>query len=327
MAVPTGTYQTFQSKGIKEDLADVIYRISPTTTPFMSAIPKVKASNTFHEWQTQDLASISNNAQIEGDDISSFATVTPTTRLGNYTQISTKNVVISGTNQAVKAAGRNNEMAYQMSMKSLELRRDMESALCSAANGSAAPVSNALTTALSSGGAGAARYLRGLEGWIATNVDMGVGGVAPVYTMGSWASCVDGTQRAFTESQLKNVLQLIYAQGGDPDMIMVGASQKQTFSTFTGGSTRFDKAEDKSVTASVDVYISDFGTLKVVPNRFQRTKTAFILETEKWALATLRSFETTDLAKTGDSDKKLITVEYTLEARQEKSSGAVKDLL
>ena len=327
MAIVTGTYQTFQAKGIREDLTDIIYRITPTKTPFLSAIPKVKATNTFHEWQTQDLAAVTANAQIEGDDVSSFTAVSPTVRLGNYTQISTKNVVISGTNQAVKAAGRNNEMSYQLSMKSAELKRDMEAALCSAANGVSGAVSNATTSATHAGSTSAARYLRGLEGWIATNVDLGASGVAPVYTMGSWAAPTDGTQRAFTESQLKNVLQLAYAQGGEPDMIMVGASQKQTFSTFTGGATRMDKAEDKSVTAAVDVYISDFGSLQVVPNRFQRTRTAFVLETEKWALATLRPFETVDLAKTGDADKKLLTVEYTLESRQEKASGAVKDLL
>ena len=327
MAIVTGTYQTFQAKGLREDLTDIIYRITPTKTPFLSAIPKVKATNTFHEWQTQDLAAVTANAQIEGDDVSSFTAVSPTVRLGNYTQISTKNVVISGTNQAVKAAGRNNEMSYQLSMKSAELKRDMEAALCSAANGVSGAVSNATTSATHAGSTSAARYLRGLEGWIATNVDLGASGVAPVYTMGSWAAPTDGTQRAFTESQLKNVLQLAYAQGGEPDMIMVGASQKQTFSTFTGGATRMDKAEDKSVTAAVDVYISDFGSLQVVPNRFQRTRTAFVLETEKWALATLRPFETVDLAKTGDADKKLLTVEYTLESRQEKASGAVKDLL
>jgi hypothetical protein len=326
MAAIANTYQTFQAKGIREDLSDIIYKITPTKTPFLSAIPKVKASNTFHEWQTQDLAAVTANAQIEGDDVSTYTAATPTVRLGNYTQISTKNVIISGTNQAVKAAGRNNEMSYQMSLKSAEIKRDMEGALCSAANGVAGAVSNATTTATHAGSSSAARYLRGLEGWIATNVDLGASGVAPVYTMGSWAAPTDGTQRAFTEAQLKNVLQKAYTEGGEPDLIMVGPGQKQTFSTFTGGNTKFDKSEDKSITASVDVYVSDFGTLKVVPNRFQRSRTAFVLETEKWALATLRPFDTVDLGKTGDADKKMIVVEYTLEARQEKSSGAVKDL-
>lgn len=327
MAAIANTYQTYTAKGIREDLTDIIYRITPTKTPFLSAIPKIKATNTFHEWQTQDLAAVTANAQVEGDDVGTFTAATPTIRLGNYTQISTKNVIISGTNQAVKAAGRNNEMSYQLSLKSAEIKRDMEAALVSAANGVSGAVSNATTSATHAGSASAARYLRGLEGWLATNLDLGVGGVAPVYTMGSWAAPTDGTQRAFTESQLKNVLQLAYAQGGEPDLIMVGASQKQTFSTFTGGNTRFDKSEDKSLTAAVDVYISDFGTLQVVPNRFQRTRTVFVLETEKWALATLRPFDTVDLAKTGDADKKLLTVEYTLESRQEKASGAIKDVL
>lgn len=327
MAAIANTYQTYTAKGIREDLTDIIYRITPTKTPFLSAIPKIKATNTFHEWQTQDLAAVTANAQVEGDDVGTFTAATPTIRLGNYTQISTKNVIISGTNQAVKAAGRNNEMSYQLSLKSAEIKRDMEAALVSAANGVSGAVSNATTSVTHAGSASAARYLRGLEGWLATNLDMGVGGVAPVYTMGSWAAPTDGTQRAFTESQLKNVLQLAYAQGGEPDLIMVGASQKQTFSTFTGGNTRFDKSEDKSLTAAVDVYISDFGTLQVVPNRFQRTRTVFVLETEKWALATLRPFDTVDLAKTGDADKKLLTVEYTLESRQEKASGAIKDVL
>lgn len=129
MAIVTGTYQAFQAKGLREDLSDIIYRITPTKTPFLSAIPKVKATNTFHEWQTQDLAAVAANAQIEGDDTSSFAAVTPTTRLGNYTQISTKNAIISGTNQAVKAAGRSNEMSYQLSMKSAELKRKQHCAL------------------------------------------------------------------------------------------------------------------------------------------------------------------------------------------------------
>ena len=327
MAIITGTYQQFQAVGVREDLSDIIYRITPTKTPFLSAIPKVSADNTFHEWQTQDLAAVAANAQIEGNDIATFTAVTPTARLGNYTQISTKNVIISGTQQKVKSAGRKNELAYQLSMKAAELKRDMEAGLLGAAAGITGAVSNAGTSATCAGSTSAARYLRGLEGWIATNSDLGASGVAPVYTMGSWAAPTDGTQRAFTEAQLKNVLQLVYVQGGEPDILMVGASQKQTFSGFTGNSTRFNDAEDKTANAAIDVYVSDFGSLTVIPNRFQRTRTAFIIETDKWALATLRDFATVDLAKTGDADKKLLTVEYTLEARQEKASGVIRDLL
>jgi hypothetical protein len=280
----------------------------------MSGIGKSKASNTLHEWQTQDLSAASNNAQIEGDDVATFNAATPTVRLNNRTQISTKSVVVSDTQTSgMNPAGRKNELAYQISLRSLELKRDIETALT---QNSTAVV----------GSASVGRQTRGLEGWIATNNDMGAGGVAPVYNGGNTAA-TDGTQRAFTESQLKNVLQLIFTQGGEPDTIMVGPSQKQTFSTFTGGTTKFDKSEDKSLTAAIDVYVSDFGTLKVVPNRFQRSRTAFILQMDKFKLAMLRPFETKVLGKTGDAEKRLITVEYALEALQEKASGAVRDVL
>lgn len=310
MTAPTNTFQTYQAIGNREDLADVIYRIAPTVTPFLNLCAKATATGTLHEWQTQDLASAANNAQIEGDDAAAAA-VTPTVRLNNRTQISTKTVIVAGTQQAVKTAGRKDEMAYQLSLKSLELKRDMETALTQ-------------NTTTVTGAAATARQLRGLEGWLATNGDLGATGVAPNY--GTNTAPTDGTQRAFTEAQLKNVLQQIFAQGGDPDTILVGPTQKQTFSTFTGGNTRFDKSEDKSLTAAVDVYVSDFGTLNVVPSRFQRARSAFILQSDKWAVAYLRSFQPVNLAKTGDADKKQIIVEYTLEARQEKSSGVVRDL-
>ena len=311
MAAPTNTLQTYQAKGIREDLEDVIYRIAPTETPFLSAIAKAKAASTYHEWQTQDLATAANNAQIEGDD-STAAAVTPTSRIGNYTQISSKTVVVSGTQQAVNTAGREDELAYQVSLKGLELKRDMEVALTQ-------------NTAFAVGAAGTARQLRGLEGWVSTNNDLGVGGAAP--NIGTNTAPTDGTQRAFTETQLKNVLQLAWAQGGKIDLLMMGGTQKQTFSTFTGGSTRYDKSEDKEVTAAVDVYISDFGTITAKPNRFQRARTVFALQTDMWSVATLRAMQTTPLAKSGDADKRLLLVEYTLAARQEKSSAAVRDVL
>lgn len=277
----------------------------------MSGIGKASADNTLHEWQTQDLAAAANNAQIEGDDASAVA-ATPTTRLNNRTQISTKTIIVSGTQiSGMNPAGRKNELAYQVSLKGLEMKRDMETAL----------TQNTVTV---TGNSTTARQLRGLEGWLATNNSLGVGGVAPSYATNTAAT--DGTARAFTEAQLKTVLQSIFTEGGEPDMIMVSGTNKQTFSTFTGGGTRFDKAEDKSVTASVDVYVSDFGTLKVVPNRFQRSRTAFILQMDMWKLATLRPMQTVELAKTGDAEKRELIVEYTLEACQEKSSGSVRDL-
>lgn len=312
MTAPTGTLQTYQAIGNREDLTDVIYRISPTDTPFMNGIGKTKAKNTLHEWQTQDLAAAANNAQVEGDDAVAD-TATPTVRLNNRTQISRKTVIVSGTqNDGMDSAGRKNELAYQISLKGLELKRDMETAL----------TQNGTTV---TGSSTVARQTRGLEGWVATNNDLGATGVAPNYNTNTAAT--DGTARTFTEAMLKNVIQLSWAQGGNPSIIMLGGTQKQTFSTFTGSSTRFDKGEDKQLTAAVDVYVSDFGTLKAMPNRFQRARTAFVLEPGRWKVAFLRAMQTTPLAKTGDAEKRMLITEYTLEAGQEKSGGAIRDLL
>ena len=308
MAAPTNTYTTATAIGNREDLTDVIYRISPTATPLLNMATKAKAANTLHEWQVQDLAAaVANNAQVEGDDATAKS-VTVTQRLQNRTQISAKTVIVSGTQQAMNPAGRKDELAYQLSLASLELKRDMESSLTQ--NSTAAT---------------GTRTSRGLVGWVVDNKDAGVGYVAASYT-GNTAQ-TDGTQRAFTETQLKNVLQACFTNGGEPDTIMVGPAQKQTFSTFTGNTTRFDKSEDAKLYAAVDVYVSDFGTLNVIPNRFQRTRDAFVLQSDKLAVAYLRPFSTVELAQTGDAMKRQLVVEYTLECRAPKAHGAIYDLL
>lgn len=305
MGAPTNTFLTTAAIGNREDLTDIIYRISPTVTPLLNMAAKGKAEATLHEWQTQDLASAAANAQAEGDDAVAVA-VTPTVRLSNRTQISSKTVSVAGSQQAVNAAGRKDEMGYQMGLKSLELKRDMEFAL----------TQNDVT-------ATSPRQLRGLLGWVVDNTSNG-GGTLASYVNNTGNT--NGTARAFTEAQVKSVLQLQYTAGGEPNVIMVPPLAKQTFSTFTGNATRMDKSEDKTLTASVDVYISDFGELKVVPNRFQRTRDVFILQSDKLAVSYLRPFKTTDLAKTGDADRKQLIVEYTLEVRAPKAHGAVYDI-
>ena len=306
MAAPTNTFTTATAIGNREDLTDVIYRISPTATPLLNLAAKAKASNTLHEWQVQELASaVTNNAQVEGDDATAKA-VTVTTRLQNRTQISTKNVTVSGTQQAMNPAGRKDELAYQLSLASLELKRDMESSLCQNDVAGTSP-----------------RTSRGLRGWVVDNVDRN-GGTLASYTGNTGYTA--GTQRAFTETQLKTVLQSVFTNGGEPDTIMVGPAQKQTFSTFSGNSTRFDKGEDAKLYAAIDVYVSDFGTLNVIPNRFQATRDAFVLQSDKLAVAYLRPFSTVELAQTGDAMKRQLVVEYTLECRAPKAHGAIYDL-
>ncbi len=315
MAQVTGTYSQYDAKGLREDLSDLIYSISPTETPFMSGIGKEKATAVLHEWQTDSLASaVSNNAQIEGDEIG-FSAPSATTRVNNRTQISRKSVIVSGTLDSVSKAGRNNELAYQISKASKELKRDMESSLC--ANNSSVV-----------GDDSTARELAGLAGWIQTNNDAGSGGangqVSSVDVPGT--ARTDGTQRAFTESQLKNVIKKCWDEGGDPSMIMLGSFNKQVLSGFTGGSTRFDPAENKRLVAAVDVYESDFGSMTVVPNRFSRSRDCFVLQPDMWATAFLRDFSLMDLAKTGDATKQALLAEYTLVSKNEKASGAVFDL-
>ena len=309
MAAPTNTFLTTAAIGNREDLIDIISRISPTKTPFLSMCGSTKATATLHEWQTQDLASAASNAQLEGDDATAAA-VTPTVRLSNRTQISTKNVTVSGTQQAVLSAGRGkDEMAYQMGLKSAEIKRDIEFGLTQNSTAAASP-----------------RTTRGLVGWTGDNVDAGAGYVAPVYTTATGTAQTDGTQRAFTEAQLKNALQKIYTAGGEPDMILLPTLAKQTFSGFTGNSTAQRKAEDETIYASVDVYKSDFGTLKAVPSLFQRTRDVWILQSDKWNVAWLRPYATKDIAATGDAVKKQLVAEYALEALNPKSSGAVLDI-
>ena len=137
----------------------------------------------------------------------------------------------------------------------------------------------------------------------------------------------DGTQRAFTEANLKTVLQNIWTSGGKPDVIMTGAFNKQVFSTFTGRATQIEPTAPKKIIAAVDTYESDFGVLKVVPNRFMRSRDVLILQMEMWAIAYLngRRMISLPLAKTGDSDRRMMLSEYTLVARNEKSSGGVFD--
>lgn len=310
MAQPVNAFATNDAVGIREDLTDVIYNVDPTETPFFSGVSKVSAAQTFHEWQTDSLADASaDNAAIEGDDTAPQA-ITPTVRLGNYCEIPKKSFVISGTLEAVNKAGRNREAAYQKVKKAKELRRDFETSLLS-------------NRARSAGSDVAARRLAGLGSWIATNTSADGGGSDP--TGNGTDARTDGTTRAFTETLLKAVLQSCWNEGGDPETIMVGSFNKQAFSAFTGGATKFDKTEDKKLTAAVDVYVSDFGELTVIPNRFQRPRDVWVLQMDMFAVATLRSLFTEPLAKTGDSEKWHMLMEATLVSRNEKASGGVFD--
>ena len=308
------TYQTYTAIGQREDLSNVIYDISPTDTPIMSSIGKSKATAVYHEWQTDSLAAATtNNAAVEGDDATD-ATMSPTTRLGNYTQIVQKTVKISGTLDAVDKAGRKSEKAYQLAKASAEIKRDIET-IISANQGRSA------------GNSSTARKLGSLLSWITTNSSVGTSGADPT-TIGV-STRTDGTARSFTETILKDVIQQVYSSGGNPKILMVGAYQKQAVSAFAGIAAQRYMApsnEPTTIIGAADVYMSDFGTVSVVPNRFMRTRDALVLDPEYAALAYLRPFATNELAKTGDSEKTQILAELTLEVRNEAAHGIAADL-
>ena len=314
MTLETNAFTSYASIGNREDLSDVIYRISPTDTPFLSGIDKEKASGVYHEWQTQALASASSsNAHLEGDGEAAVA-ATATVRLGNYCQISKKLPRVTGTEMVIDKAGRGNEMAYQEMLKGAELKTDIESALL------------ASTTAQNAGNTTTIRRAGPCHSYLATNVD--VTSTSSNNGNGTTVSTPNDTTRAFTESLLKSVLQAIWTQGGKPDVVMTGAFNKQQFSTFTGRSSVTEDAKAKKITANVTAYESDFGTLKVVANRFQRARDVFVFQMDMWAIAYLngRRMVSEELGKTGDSIMKHIISEYTLVARNEKSSGWIADL-
>ena len=282
MAQPSQTFDTYDSIGEREDLSDVIYNISPTDTPFLSSASKTQATAVLHEWQTDSLAAASStNAVIEGDEATANA-ITATTRLSNSSQILDKVVTITGTQEAVDKAGRASEIAYQIAKAAKELKRDLESSLTA---------NNAEVT----GGSSTAREMGGLGAWVITNDVFGSGG-ASGNGIGDTAR-TDGTQRVFTETQLKSVIKSVWNAGGNPQIIMVGPFNKQKLSGFTGNSTRFDAGADATLYTSVDVYASDFGQTQVIPNRFSRDRDAWVLDMDYWGVAFLRDFSMHELAK------------------------------
>lgn len=312
MAQPSNTFDTYDAIGIREDLFDGIFNVDPDETPFLAKISKVKASNTFHEWQTDALDSPSAmNTNIEGDDTVA-GVITPTVRLGNYTQILKKSVSIPGTLEATDRAGRAKEMGYQLLLKGKALKTDLESSVFA-------------NTARVTGSSSVARVLAGIPTWMTSNTDAGSGGADP--TTVATTARTDGTQRAFTEAQLKAVLKLIWDNSGrKPDCMFLGSFNKQVASGFTGNSTRFDKGETKKLFAVIDVYEYDFGGIDIIPSRHVRERDAIVVTSDMWSLAELRSMFQERLAKTGDSEKFHVLMEATLVSRNEKASGIIADL-
>ena len=319
MAIITNTFTRYSAVGIREDLANVIFNISPQTTPFISNMTKKKkVSNTFFEWQTSTLANPSANHHIDGDDISSFQAITPTVRLGNYTQISRKDFIIADNlGGALDTAGRRSDIALAIAEKGDELKRDMEFNLCG------------LHHAAAGGNASTARKTAPLTSWLTSNTSNGTNGTNPTLSGGvPNAGPTNGTQRAFTEPMLKAVVQSMYSNGGDPKFLMVGPHVKTVVSGFAGIAAQRYQAPDgpTQIIGAADVYVSDFGSISIVPNRFSRARDAYVVDPDMVEMATLRPIQSEELAKTGDASKFLLLAEYGLQVNNEAGLGVIRDL-
>jgi len=293
MAVPTDTRLTYGAVGIREDLSDIIYNIAPEETPFMSGIGRSSCDNTYFEWQTDTLNGGNDNRKLEGDDATIIAVDEPE-RVGNWTQISTKAVQSSGTAEAVDFAGRKSTQAYQMAKRAKELKLDMESMLLE------------LSEAGSAGTSSAARATKSVGSWITTNAVVGT---------------------AVSEDDIKEVMELCWEAGAKPTVLMCDGVVKQAISALSQSVSELrTAANDKSpayVVAAVDIYVSDFGNLQIVPNRLMPAQTGYFLDYEYWDVAYLRPFMTHDLARTGDSISQLLVVEYGLRSKNEAANGKV----
>ena len=318
MAIVTNTFTTFDAKGIREDLSNVITNIAPEETPFMSNIGRESISNSLYEWQTDTLAAAAANKQLEGDDVTSFDAVTATVRLQNYAQISRKTIVLSATEETVNKAGRRSELAYQIAKRGAELKRDQEFTML---NGAVAAAGNTTT----------ARGTASLQAFIKTNYDMQTNGANPSYTTLPNSARTDGNVRTFTETILKNVIQQVWTAGGTPKILMTGPVNKMRVSGFSGiASSRFNiegGARPATIIGAADIYVSDFGNVQVVPNRFQRERDAFVIDPEYAKLTTLRPYQQIELAKTGDAEKRMLIVEWGHKVLAENAHGIAADLI
>ena len=312
--MPANAFLTNAAVGNREDLTDVIWNTAPTDTPFLSSIDKVEATAVTHEWQRDVLAAPANNAVAEGAD-ASYTAVVATARLSNQTQISRKAFSVSWTQEKVNKAGRPSEIRYQTVKQGKELRKDMELAC----------IENPTFTT------GATRQTKGLRGFVITTPGNNAGAPPAFPNTGP----TDGTLRNFTEAVLRTAVLGAYNNGGNVDMLMVHPSIKQSISVnWTGGGavgstnrTTFVDAGERKLQAAYDVYRSDFGEFKIVPNRvMSRTREAYLIDPSLCAVAMLRDMQTSPLAPIGSASNYIIEAEYALEVREERGLAACRDI-
>jgi len=320
---PAGTYETYEVEGMREDLGPIIYNIDPVDTPMMNSIARGTATQVKHEWQTDSLDAAAFNVRDESNE-PVIDEPSATIRPNNELQIFDKSLSVSGTLQAVTLAGRQAELGYQLARLAKSLKRDCEFTITQ---------HQALSVGAVDGGAGSERALASYECWMrGTNANRGTGGADCASTLGTPDAAAQPTdasaanRRALQENMLQRVIQECWTKGGDIDLVIAGPFNKRQISGFAGNSTRFDIGEDQRLTSAISVYISDYGEHRIVADRFSRDRSVLCVDTMYWSMNFLRPFRETPLAKTGDSERRLMNVEYTLAAYNQASSGVVADL-
>lgn len=329
MAQVANTYETYDAKGIREELSDRIWMIDREETPFLSLIGR-KAVKTEHpEWQTDELPNINlDNNHPEGEDWS-FDAISPTTRIGNYTQISNQRFVISRNLDKTDKAGRKSELAYQTKKYGVALRRDMEG-ICLSNQASSAGSGNGATN----------RKLGGFRAWLATNDDLGATGSSGGYNSSTNVvdAATNGTQRAFTKAMIDSIMLSTHTAGGKPSVLMVSPYVKTVFSRFMDDAdivplrTDVKTKGDVTLIASADAYLSDFGLLSVVSNVQMAeagaavARNAFFIDPKMVTLGVYDDIMLEKPAKTGDAEKRVLQAEYTLIVNNEKAHGVAADL-
>ena len=312
MAQATNSFATFNSTRGRELILDKIYNVSVKDTPFASMLDREEIDSVLPRWHTDNFAAAASN-KVEQGNIPTIAASTATVEYSNRTQILEKTGAITRTENKHRKVKPTSDYDYEVTKRMVELKKDVEFAILQ--NTTAIPAS-----------AGVAPQTRGMLGWVATNTSKGVGGADPNPLTNT--AQTDGTQRAFTETLFKDVIKLMYDNGAEIDdcYALIPSSQRTTFDGFLAGQTRFDKSEDKTLTAVLEVYIGPFGRIKALNGRQMRQREVFIVNPDYVKLGEYDKMKDKKLADRGDAIEFMVNTEVALIVSNEKAHGAVRDL-
>lgn len=331
MTQTAGSTETYDSAALKESLDSVIWDLFPMDTYFISNVDKETVGQTQHQWVFDTLAAAAANKQVEGDAFTA-ATLVTATRVSNYTQISNKSIIVTGTYAATNTVG-GDPMARAVLKSMKELKRDMEFTCLGAQGSSAGPTGGRAT-------GGVLAWIWGQGADIPGNTVLakaaGTGanttGTTPSYASSVVVGVTAGTTGtvAMTIADITEALQLAWTDGGEPTVCIASAAQKNYIDGFTSLATRMvdiGREEKLPISQSANVIVTSYGTVKVVLSRYLNRQMALFMDMPMWALGQLRPPKVVDMARREDGEAKLLVAEYTVIARNPNSSAATKNML